>query len=289
METSDKRELVPAGLIQVVQLPVITEQLRTMKAEVERRTAAALSLACTEETLQAVKAERAELSKQFSALEDCRKAVKNAILKPYNDFETVYKECVSEPFQRADAGLKGKINDVESAVKQRCEDSLREYFAELCAVHHLEWLTYEQAGIKIDMASAKAKTPKKLREQLQTFVVSVSGSVERISALENAGEIMVEFRKSLNAADAICTVQERHRRIEEQKAASETRNAAVKRDDEAVRRVEALAPPAEAKPERVISRLSLVFYDITERQLESMKPFLRELKKIADMEGIRYE
>ena len=98
-------------------------------------------------------------------------------------------------------------------MKRRCEDGLRDYFADLCALHHLDWLVYERAGIKVDMSSAKAKTPKRLQEQLTEFVVGVSESIERINLLDNAAEIMVEYQRSLNVADAICTVQERHRRM----------------------------------------------------------------------------
>ena len=45
-------------LIKVVQLPVIEEQLRSMKETVDKRVGEALSLVCTEETVQTVKGVR---------------------------------------------------------------------------------------------------------------------------------------------------------------------------------------------------------------------------------------
>ena len=69
-------------LIKVVQLPVIEEQLRSMKETVDKRVGEALSLVCTEETVQTVKGVRAELNKEFQTLEEQRKEVKKAVLGP---------------------------------------------------------------------------------------------------------------------------------------------------------------------------------------------------------------
>ena len=205
------------ALIQVKQLPIIEEQLRSMKADVDKRVEDALSLVCTEETVQSVKAVRADLNKEFQALEAQRKEVKKAVLGPYEQFEMVYKECVSDAYRWADLELKKKISDVEADLKKRCEDGLREYFAELCAAERVDFVRYEQAGIVVDMASAKQKTPKKLREKLAEFVSGIARSMELISGMDDAEEIMAEFKRSLDAPAAISTVQERHRRIEAEK------------------------------------------------------------------------
>lgn len=270
-----------SNLIQVVQLPIIVEQLQTMKADIQREVDEALSLVCTEDTVNAVKNKRAELNKLYKDLEERRKSVKDAVMGPYNDFEAVYKDCVTNALRDADAALKSKIDDVEIEIKSKCENALRDYFAELCAVHHLDWLTYEQAGIKVDMASAKAKTPKKLREQLDAFVGGVADSVAMISSMDDADEIMVEYKQTLDAAGSIFIVQDRHRRIEEQKAAQETRKAAQERDADMVRRVEALAPPVIAEaPEPVVKCTFTV---------RATKEQLRKLKEFLNMEGIKYE
>ena len=288
MEHNIPADTVTAELIVVKQLPEIEERLRTVKESVNRRVSSALAMVCTEETLQAVKAERAKLNQEFAILEDQRKAAKKAVLEPYERFEEVYRDCVSIGFKQADEALRSKIAEVESEMKLRCEDGLRDYFAELCAVHHLDWLTYERTGIKVDMASAKAKTPSKLRKQLMEFVVGVADSVDRISALEDASEIMAEYKRTLNAADAICTVQERHRRIEDQKKEMEARKAVREQEDAMARRVEALVPPVvmekppEKDPNEIIPKLTFTVINATRAQLRRVREFL-------NMEGIKYE
>lgn len=281
------------SLIQVVQLPIITEQLHTLKDKWEQRAADAKAMVCNEDTIQSVKKFRADINREFEQVEELRKAVKETVMRPYNDFEAVYKECVTKPKKVAEEALKAKVSETEESIKKQCEDGLREYFAELCAAHRLEWLKYEQVGIRVDMASAKSKTPKKQREQLVQFFVRVSESVDRINTLENADEIMVEFQRTLDASVAILTVRERHRRIEEQRLEKESREADKIAQEAAEQKVEELyqkylKPPTEAVKtadevdNEIIPRCTFTAVNATRRQLRKLKKFLKE-------EGIMYE
>lgn len=275
------------SLIAVKQLPVIEERLQTLKDRWKQMALDAESMVCTEETIQAVKAFRTQMRKEFDELEERRKQIKNAVMGPYEQFLSVYADCVADAFKMADAIFSRKISEVETDMKRRCEDGLRDYFAELCAVYHLDWLEYERSGIKVDMASAKAKTPKRLREQLAAFVTQVGDSVDRIVELDAAEEIMLEFRRTLDAADAICTVQERHRRIEEERVAQEARKAVLEQEAEAVRRVEALAPPVPAtspakNPDDVFESFTYTVYNVKRSQLWKIRDLL-------ESEGIKYE
>lgn len=276
-------------LIVVRQLPIIEERLHALKERWEQQALDAESMVCTPDTIQFVKTFRADMRKEFDDVEAMRKQAKQAVLEPYNRFEAVYKECVTSAFQRADSACAAKISAVEDGMKQQCEEGLREYFYELCAVHHLDWLEYERAGIKVDMASAKAKTPKKLREQLMAFVAGVADSVNRINSLDDAEEIMVEYRRTLDAACAICTVRDRHRRIEEERAAREARYAVLDQEAEAVRHVEALATPVVVPAQEKTIKVSLVLHPTRRQFEEKIRPLMRQIKEICDMEGIKYE
>lgn len=269
-----------SDLIKIVQLPVIEEQLRTLKDRWEQHALDAESMVCTEETVQAVKSFRADMRKEFDEVEALRKTVKKAVMGPYEQFEAVYKDCVTVAFRRADDACAGKVSEVETEQKRRCEEGLKDYFYELTAVHHLEWLEYERAGVKVDMASAKAKTPKKLREQLLKFVADVSEDIEAISAVENADEVLAEYKQCLSVGQAIGTVLERHRRIEEERAAQEARKAVLEQEAEAVRRVEALAAPVVVEQPKI--------YECTFTVHTTMDK-LKKLKAFLSAEEIPYE
>lgn len=272
------------SLIQIVQLPIIKERLHNLKAFVEQQVTDAMAMVCTEETVIQVKQTRAELSALFKEAEAQRKAVKTAVMQPYLDFEAVYKECISDPFTRADRDLQGKVAAVESGMKQACEDRLRAYFYELTQANGIGFLKYEQAGISITMTDARAKTqpPKKLREQLETFVLRVGQDLDMILNLENAEEILAVYKQTLNATQAIAAVNERHRQIEAAKAEQERRAAAKAQEAEAVRKVEAFAPPVSSAPAPKEDLLSCTFTitDTLER--------LKLLKQFLDANGYKY-
>lgn len=282
-------------LIRVVQLPVIEEQLMALKEEVEKAAKSATSLVCTVDTLSAVKSARANLNKQFSSLEEQRKAVKKAVMGPYEAFEKVYKECVSEPFSAADADLKTKIKETEDSIKNECENKMRDFFSESATAEGVGWLKWEDAGIKIDMVGAKQKSHSKIRDQIFNFVTRVSGDVQAISEMNDANEIMAEYRSCLNISQAVSAVMDRHRRIQEEQKAAEARKAAQMAQDEAIRKVDAeLASIAISSPvpvpvpeiniqeETVYPRFSFTVINATKSQLICVREFLKQ-------EGIQYE
>lgn len=279
-------ELVPAAviptdqLIVIRQLPVIEEHLRSIKEQTIAKTTAALSLVCCEETLQAVKAARTELRKEFENLETQRKQVKAAVLAPYDQFEAVYKDCVSNQFKQADAALQQKIGAVESGMKEACESGLREYFAELCQANNVDFVCYEQAGVRVDLTAARAKTPTKQRNQLEQFVVGVACDMRLIAKMDDAEEIMVEYKQNLSVAKSVATVQERRHQIEAEKAAAAQRQEVQAQEAKAVERVQSFAPPvAVEKPD--LLRLT---FSVTDT-----KPRLRLLKQFLDANGYTYE
>lgn len=271
-------------LMKVTQLPVIEEHLRSRKEQTEQRVAEAMSLVCTDETLTSVKNIRAEMNREFADAETQRKAIKAAIMEKYDSFEAVYRECIADPYKRADADLKAKIDATESEIKSRCEEMLLGYFQELCAVNEIDFLSFGQTGVKVDMASARAKTPKKLMEQIKLKVDGVAQDMKTIGTMgENAPEIMVEYKKNLDLSLAISVVNERHRRAEEEREAVKrhTVSPAARAAGDAV----AAAP--QVVPKRVeqaaVERLTVSF------RVTDTRERLRLLKQFLVSNGYQYE
>lgn len=221
-------------LIKLVALPVIEEQLRTLKPGIEKRVADAMKLVCTEENLAEIKALRAAMNKESEALHKQKMAIINEVTKPIDAFCDVYKDCVSDPYQAADNALKQKITDVENGMKKACEDTVKEFFKATVTAHHLPWLPYERVGIKIGMTEArsKAQPPKKIQTQITQYVESVAADVQTINGMVNAAEIMAEYRQCFNLTLSIRTVTTRHERIAAAQRAQEARNAAVSEDNQ---------------------------------------------------------
>lgn len=208
--TEPIKELVPDEIIVVTQLPIITEQLKSVKAEIERRTKEVYSVECTEENLKEVKALRAKFNKQNEQFEERRKLVKKAVLKPYEDFETVYKECAAEVYRKALDYLDKKISDVETKLTLEAENEIKAYFEECKSAVGIDFIAFENAGIKVTRSASKTKLKKAVKE----FVDKVKNDTEMIRSQEYASEILAEYRKYFDASKAIMTVKERHEKAE---------------------------------------------------------------------------
>ena len=273
------------SLIRVVSLPVIEEQLRELKESWEQRAQDAQSMVCTEDTVQDIKKARAEMRKEYEDAENQRKAAKTAYMAPWDRIEAAYKDCVKDAFTRADAAYKSKIAEVEDAQKAECENVCRQYFAEVCAVQGVEWLRYEQTGIKISLAEAKKVTPSGLFDKLSEFAARVACDVDSIAKMEHSAEVMAEYKgNGLSLAKSVKAVQDRHEAADRERKEAVARAEAKRREVEAVAKVEsavpALAPPVEAKPEPLLT----VTFKAT-----AAKSKLIELREFMKQRGIQYE
>lgn len=231
------------NIIQVKQLPIIVEQLHEVKAEVTAKVEQALSLVCTEDTVKDVKKVRTELNKELKDYEERRKAVKKAIMTPYEQFDAVYKDCISDTFKKADTELKGKIESVENELKEKKKAEVKGYFDEYLTATGIDFVTFENANINVTLSASI----KSLKEQAKAFVDKIVDDLKLIDTQEHKDEIFYEYNQSLNVSNAITTVANRHKAIEEAKAREEERKAREQAEAEAAAKVEevikAVAPP----------------------------------------------
>lgn len=236
-------------LISLKQLPVIEERMRVVKDEITAKVNEALSLACTEETVVAIKKTRASLRAEYADLERAKKDVKAAILAPYEQFEKVYKECAGDLYVMADAELKRKIDEVESGLKAQKRDKVHAYYDELRMVLNIpaDLAPFDNSPIKITLSASD----KSLREAAATYLHGISEAIQLIDTEgELRDEIMYEYRRTLNASAAIRTVKERHARMEQLARERESRAAVEQQAAEAQQKVEAVisSAPAEHVP-----------------------------------------
>jgi len=240
-------------IIQLKQLPIIEEQLHQIKEQVTAATNEALSLVCTDETVKTVKQKRADLNKAFAAFEERRKEIKAEILAPYDAFEKVYRDCVTEPFKTADTELAGKIADVENGLKDEKAAALAEYFNEYRNSIGLseEDATLYKARINVTLSASL----KSLKDKATAYLDQTLEDLQMIDLQEYRDEILSEYRRTGNAAQSITIVNQRHkeieeerRRAEERRAAEEARAAAAAKVEEAIAETaaEAAAAPQDA-------------------------------------------
>jgi len=283
-EDEEEQEI---ALIEITRLPQIVDNLRLLKESWEQKAAEAANMVCTAESVQAVKKMRADMRKEFDEADTQRKAVKERYMAAWNEVDKTWKECVSEPFKTADNTYRVLVNEFEDSLKNSCKEGLRQYFDELCTVMNVDFLTLDQAmnigGIKISMADAQAKTPKRLQDALSAVVSQISIGMDQIQQMEDAAEIMAEYKQTFDVGAAVSNVQGRKRRIESERQAAEARRLAQERQRQTVEKVEVVAPPVQqTAPEKVFAEFSFTVYNCTRTQLLKLRDYLKQ-------EGIQYE
>jgi hypothetical protein len=277
-------------LIIIEQHPIIREQLELISAEIDAKLSIVDGLVVSEESLKEVKKIRAEFNKDFAELEEQRKAVKKAVTDPYTQFESVYKEYVSDKFNAADKTLKGKISTVEDELREKKMQKVRAYFeeyAELQGVSEYACFLAQMNDLRTSYSMNEFK--RIARERIDPLVSGLEAIKAQPEELQ--AEIMAEFKKLRKATVAITTVAERHKAIEEQKKAAVEQLERKAAEDEAARKVaqaapEALAPPTAAPIPKAVDDDPVLKVTFT---VTGKRSKLRELKQYLEDGGYQYE
>lgn len=289
-------------LIVVKQLPQIEEHLKELSLEVEQKVENAKSLVCTEENVTTIKQIRASLNKEFKEVENQRKIVKEQILAPYMQFEEIYKMYISDKYKSADNDLKEKIDSTENELKNIKEQEIKDYFEEYKKANNIDFVTYSQARINVTLSASR----KSLKEQAKQFIDKIVDDLKLINTQEHKTEILVEYKKSLNVSQAITSVTNRFKAIEEEKKRQEELKRkqleeAQRRADESIRAqteatrqaLENFIPKTEEVEETILQAPV-----IEEKQEEILtlrftvkgtRTKLRELKQFLENGGYDYE
>lgn len=202
--------------IVIKQLPVISHQLK-LAGESVRKRIADLELdkqIATEETRGAIKALRAELNKESADLETHVKAVVSDVEKPLLEFKELYKKEIKDPYKEADTILKDQVAIVEDKIKRDKQKNVIEYFTELTQSEKIDFLTFENIGIEINLSISE----KKYKEQVNAFVMKVVDDLALIKTTDYEAETLTEYKRTLNVSNAITTVKTRKDKEAEEEA-----------------------------------------------------------------------
>lgn len=270
-------------LIVVKQLPQIEEHLKELSLDVDKKVENAKNLVCTEENVTTIKQIRASLNKEFKEVEQQRKIVKEQILAPYMQFEEIYKTYISDKYKSADNDLKVKIDSIENELKVKKEQEIKDYFEEYKTANNIDFITYEQTKINTTLSASM----KSLKEQAKQFIDKIVDDLKLIETQDHKTEILVEYKQTLNVSQAITSVTNRFKAIEEEKKKIEQEKElqkfildTAKESDKYSEQTILNAPVIEEKTEEI---LTLKF------TVRGTKTKLRELKQFLENGGYDYE
>lgn len=284
------------NIIKIEQLPVLKENLISIKGSVVERTSMAMSLAVTEENRKEIKKVRADLNNELKEYDRQLREVKKAVMQPYEELAAVYKECVSDPYKKADEQLGKGIKEIEDRLKDEKTDEIKKYFEEYAEFSRIDFIPFEKLGLNVTLSASV----KSLKEQVAAFLDRASEEMDSLLAMDNKEELFAEYKANgYNLANAIMTVDNRHKRIESEKARVAAAMEQKKLEEEAVKKVAAAVDPKVTAPE-VVSNNAIttqktdaaeycVAFKVYGKSIEHLKQFKKELERIAEEGGYTYE
>jgi len=193
--------------IKLVQKPIIQHALVELGKSIKQRIDDLHidEMAVNDETIQSIKKLRTNLNNEKKQVDENFKNAIAPVTTVIDEIKGVKKSNVDQIYSDADNTFKDKITAFELIAKTEKKKNVLRYFNELCESLKIDFLKFESLGIEINLSTSEKQYQGKVNE----FVQRVSDDVLLINVQEFEAEIMVEYRKTLNASKAITTVTER--------------------------------------------------------------------------------
>ena len=195
---------------ELAQVPIIKHQVALIGKEIDSIIAELNidNLVATDDTIQNLKDTRAKLNSFKKEYESQRIDIKKKVAEPYMEFEEEYKVEVLSKLDTAESTLKDKIGTFEQKVKDNKKIEVQSYFEELCKSEEIDFVTFEQTKLVINLSTTVANYNK----QCDAFITKIKDDLVLINTNEFKAEILAEYKLNLNASKAITNVQGRKER-----------------------------------------------------------------------------
>jgi hypothetical protein len=260
-------------LLSIVNLPATKEALKAISEKCKSKLEVAESMACTEETKQAVKKLRADLNKEFASYEAERKERTAEYEKPLKEFKKLYDEYISVPFKSADSALKTKIDEVETEQKNRKTAEIEEYAQELIEVYALNWLDLSRIMPSVTLSASVTS----LKKAVKITVEKIKSDIDCIGVIDDSGEMFAEYMKCLDLATAKINVEKRKKAVEEAEKAKAVYSQNEEINEQAEEKIDMLIPPTVEEDEQETEKYTMTFtVTATIEQLKALKTYMIE-------------
>ena len=140
----------------------------------------------------------AEYNKPIKAFEDTAKETEKLLTETYNT-------------------INQQVANYENKQKEIKEQKIKDYFEEYKTANNIDFITYEQVKINVTLSASE----KNLKEQVKNFIDKIKDDLNLIETQEYKAEILVEYKQTLNVSNAITTVVNRFKAVEEEKKRQE--------------------------------------------------------------------
>lgn len=239
------------------------------------------SLVITEDMLKDIKSEKSQINKAKDTVATYRKDIVKEFKKPIEQFELLAKET-ENILNEAYATCNEAVKRFEDETKAKKTEEVKAYFDEYAESLKIDFVEYERLGINVTLTASM----KSLKEAVKVCLDKIASEIDLINIQkeELIPDMLVEYKKTLNVANAIKNVTDRHKAIEEEKARQEALKALKAEEEKTIAKakevIEEVTAPVEVKEVKTY-RSTFTVYGTVEQ--------LRALKEFLEKEGIKYD
>lgn len=193
----------------------------------------------TDESLKDATDEKAKINKFKNEVAEFRKNIIKQFNEPIALFENTAKET-EKILTNTYELINIQVQNFNDKKKAKIKELSIEYFNEYAQSKNIDFLEYSQANINITLGlmTEKGELTKKAREEISLFIDNVEKDLELINEEELKTEILVEYKKTLNASNSILEVKRRYKAIEEEKQRQQELQAKKEQEIETIKKVE---------------------------------------------------
>lgn len=277
-------------IVEIKQLPEIYQQLdkvnkivvdKTKDIEEILQELSKLSEEEQEEKKQDIKKYRTYLNSMKTDLENKRKEIKKAIQKPYDEFESIYKDKALNVLDKGIDKLTNTINNIETTQLQKKREELISFFDNYTEFYHIrDIVSFDDLPIKINLSTSLES----LKKQIIAFCEKVSNDMVAISSEEFRDEILLEYQNNgFDYTKAKITIINKHEMLEKIKQQQEQVQVEIRQETTVVENVNTLcSAPVEIKEEKPEENDEIIEVSFTIKttkdKILKLKDYLKEME-----------
>lgn len=202
-------------VITLKQLPIIEQTLDIISKKIDYDIEQSKQMVASDpsKTTVHLKKLRAALKKDFNLIEEQRKAVKSEIMKPYLDFENLYKEKISDKYKEADIYFKSQIDEIESEIKDEKRKKVEDYFKDLAISKGITGVSFSDLGVDIKLSGSLKSYYDTVKEKVE----SIDNDFKAVNSLnldeDEKFELLLEYKKNLDLSATMIKLEQKKKEL----------------------------------------------------------------------------
>ena len=235
------------------------------------------SIVISEDDCKDMKKEMASLNKAKDAVKKYRMDIVKKFNEPLDNFVNSAKETEKILTETYDS-LKGQIKKFEDETLNKKTEEVKAYYEEYAGSLHIDFVPFENSGLSVTLSASM----KSLKEASKSFLDRIDSDIKLINTLDKdlINEIIIEYKKSLNVSNAVITVKDRRKALEEEQKKQEALTALKAEETKVEEKVEEVTAPKVVEPVKTYT---------AKFKVEATIDQIKDLKTFMDLKGIKYD